>query len=208
MKRVLLIAALGFTVAASAGAQRGPRQCAIPIENCSNCLWLDDRIDSATPGRMRNRLVGMWDLMVVQTEGRPEKSVSLSELIIHPWPDYDTTHAMGKITRMIAYGTLRNIQSGLVTDSALKAAPQRSPEFLRVIYGGPDQLFLKAAGDSAKLAHSIMDEGGPLLEAMDFDDDRLSGRWVEGGIVAMAYPTPVGDLIEQDRGYFCAWKRR
>jgi len=206
LNRVLMATVLGFTVVASVHAQIDQRQCAIPVESCSNCLSL--RGDSTTPGKMRDRLVGAYDLVMVHTEGRPQKSISVSELMIRPWPVYDTIPGLGKVTRMIAYATLRGIASGLVTDSALKATPPRSPEFLRVVYREPNWLSLQTADDSAGLERQVVDQGGPILDAMEFDEGVLSGRWEEGGIVAMMYPTPAGNLIENDRGYFCAWKRR
>jgi hypothetical protein len=52
-------------------------------------------------------------------------------------------------------------------------------------------------------------EPGPLMAVTDIGwDGTLYGRWEATGIEAVMTPTPVGKLVERDRGYFCAWRRK
>lgn len=128
-----------------------------------------------------------------------------SELSLWLYPIYDTVRGIGHPSRVIAHGRVTRVREGFLHDSITDVSDARRVSFLRVQYSPPGSLSFTPVPDSLSFDAQILDGSGPILEVYSIDEGILSGRWAEGGISMIAYPTPVGMLMEKGSGYFCAW---
>lgn len=52
-------------------------------------------------------------------------------------------------------------------------------------------------------------DAGTLFDITDVEaDGSFRGRWTDGGLTVMQLDTPVGPVLEKERGYFCGLARR
>jgi hypothetical protein len=154
---------------------------------------------------MQARLARNYILLEVISEGAGlGKWVRESRLSIWPSPTYDTSRQIGSQSRIIAYGRASTVREGLLHDQ-LSTAPTPASRFFRVQYAAPSSMSITFVSDSTELNLVIFDAPGPILDVQMIEDGILSGRWIDGGIAMLSTPTPVGVLMEQGAGYFCAW---
>ena len=132
------------------------------------------------------------------------KRAAESELLLWPHHSYDTMRRIAPANRVIAYGRAVLLREGYLHEGLqhVRASP---PSFFRVQYTPPNNLAFTWVPDSSSLNAVIFDGPGPILDVHTFEAGVLTGRWIDGGIAMLGYPTPVGLLMEKAAGYFCAW---
>jgi hypothetical protein len=75
----------------------------------------------------------------------------------------------------------------------------------RVNIHGPIQLEYWPARGKLGFNIGLGMDTGTLFHITDVEENgAFAGRWSEGGSTSIQFDTPVGPLLEQVRGYFCA----
>lgn len=141
-------------------------------------------------------------LLVITTEGRPDKVIDEYELRWAPPTDSQRTRlhrtpavASGALTVPLV-GTLTHRRSATMT--AVKSGPPR------LNIRGPIQLEYWPARGKLGFNTGPGIDVGTIFHITDVEaDGSFAGRWSDGGLTAIAFDTPVGSLLEKERGYFC-----
>jgi hypothetical protein len=162
--------------------------------------------DSMSFAGMQGRLAGQYLLLEVMTEGAGRRKwVRESRLAIVLRSPVDTSRRIGYVRNVIAVGRAIIEREGELHGSVPRIRSSR-PIWFRVSYDPPNRLALFAVSDSASLDILGNDSPGPELRVLDIGfDGKLYGRWEATGIEAVSFPSPVGELVEREQGYFCAW---
>ena len=152
-------------------------------------------------------LAGRYRMVVIITEGPGlRKFGSEWDLTLEPTPA-DSARRWGRMHQGRAdvfplWGSRKLVRSGYLDEEMRLAHPDSAGQVVRVSYFGGERLTLQGG------PFDVMDGGGGFFDVDEVDEPGgFRGRWVEGSLAIYVTPTPLGELGEASKGYFCAFRR-
>jgi hypothetical protein len=150
-----------------------------------------------------HRFAGAYTLLVITTEGSWEKVIAEYHLELAP-PSTTEAAQISQIPaaaegRLIVPLTATMRYRRSVTGRRKTAGPPR-PDITGVTN-------FEYWPERGKLAFNVGlgIDSGTLFQVTEVEaDGRFRGRWTDGGYVVIQLDTPVGPVLEHERGYFCA----
>ena len=158
-----------------------------------------------TPDALARRFAGTYSLLVVTSEGKPEKLAA--EYVIHfSKPRADQLLALDRIPTapgtfvVPVEATVDFVRSVVVWRN--EVGPWH-PEI-----SGPMHLVYSPSEGTLRFNQRMgLDTGTFFLISEVKADGSFAGRWTDGDLLVTGVETRLGDLVEQERGYFCASPR-
>ena len=212
--RLIVAVALGSGVPRCALAQADPNhRCWAPQPSYSERTdWYDadgrfvnDTNTLSTVSFVR-KLAGTYRLVVVTSEGTIEKEVAEYKLKLEP-----PTQAQGDKIRQIGAVAAGRLQVPLIAILEYRrgAVGRRTvTDRSRADLSGEVNLeYWPATGKIGFNVGLAMDSGTLFHVTSVNEHGQFSGRWEDGGYVAIQVSTPIEPLLEHLRGYFCAFPK-
>jgi hypothetical protein len=210
---LIVAVALGSVVSEYALAQDDPGQrCWAPqpaYSERTDWYGADGRFVNDTNTRSTVSLVqqfaGTYRLVVVTSEGGLEKEVAEYKLKLAP-----PTQAQGEKIRQIGAVAAGSLQVPLIAILEYRrgAVGRRTvTDRSRADLSGEVNFeYWPATGKIGFRVGLGMDSGALFHVTSVNEHGQFSGRWADGGYVAIQVSTPIEPLLEQRRGYFCAFR--
>jgi hypothetical protein len=211
----LALAACGVVVSetpALAQAQAASLCMAVRPSLDERTSWYDadgDFVRDTTPQNstaLAQRFAGAYTLLVVTTEGSLEKVLAEYELRLAA-PNPEQTDQVRQIPAAAAgkliVPLIATIEYRRGATGGHRAAGRPRPD----ITGTTNFEYWPGRG---KLGFNVGlgIDTGTLFHITDVEaDGSFAGRWTDGGLTVIQLDTPVGPVLEAERGYFCAMPR-